>query len=194
MNKLIKKYPKTSFMVINKILWCIGFFYTIYIIQNEVPNLRQWMLGSIYTIITLPISYYLTYSFGDKDNMSKQEISPKDLKVVYIASPYSHKSRSVMRERFDKVCIVQGSYLKKYGSTHTFIGPIAMAHPIAQRTIGLPTDWEFWQTHDKAIIKKCDEMWVVAMDGWKESKGVNAEIAFANNNNIPVRIMTEGVI
>ena len=64
MHKLIKKYPKISFMVITKIWWIISFFFTIFIIQNQMPTTRQFVLGSIYTIITLPLNYWLTYSFG----------------------------------------------------------------------------------------------------------------------------------
>lgn len=63
---LIEKYPKLSFMIVTKLWWVIGFFFTIYIIQNEIPSLRQFVLGSIYTILTLPLNYWLTYCFGDK--------------------------------------------------------------------------------------------------------------------------------
>lgn len=68
MNNLIKKYPKTSFMIITKVWWIVSFFFTIFIIQNQMPSMRQFVLGSIYTIITLPLNYYLTYGFGDKEN------------------------------------------------------------------------------------------------------------------------------
>lgn len=65
---IIKKYPKTSFMVISKLYWIVGFFFTIFIIQNEMPTVRQFVLGSIYTLITLPLNYWLTYNFeGDKN-------------------------------------------------------------------------------------------------------------------------------
>lgn len=67
MNRLINKYPKTSFMIISKLLWIIGFMFTIYIIENRAPTLWQFSLASLYTIITLPVSYWLTYSFGVKD-------------------------------------------------------------------------------------------------------------------------------
>ncbi len=63
---LLNKYPKISFMVVNKIYWIVGFFFTIYIIQNQIPTVRQFILGSLFTIITLPLNYWLTYSFGDK--------------------------------------------------------------------------------------------------------------------------------
>jgi len=68
MNSLIKKYPKISFMIITKLWWVVSFFFTVYIIQNAIPTPRQFILGSIYTIITLPLNYWLTYNFGSKDN------------------------------------------------------------------------------------------------------------------------------
>lgn len=64
---IIKKYPKTTFMIIVKLYWVVSFFFTVYIIQNQMPNMKQFMLGSIYTIITLPLNYWLTYSFGEKE-------------------------------------------------------------------------------------------------------------------------------
>jgi len=67
MNDLIKRYPKTSFMIISKLWWIVSFFFTIFIIQNQMPNTRQFVLGSIYTIITLPLNYFLTYNFGVKN-------------------------------------------------------------------------------------------------------------------------------
>lgn len=63
LNNLIKKYPKISFMLILKVYWIVSFFFTIYIIQNSAPTLRQFVLGSVYTIITLPLNYWLTYGF-----------------------------------------------------------------------------------------------------------------------------------
>ncbi len=64
---IIKKYPKVTFMVISKLSWIVGFFYTVYIIQGVVPSHRQWILGSVYTIATLPLNYWLTYGFTEKD-------------------------------------------------------------------------------------------------------------------------------
>ena len=54
------------FMIITKLWWIVGFFFTVYIIQNEMPNLKQFLLGSVYTILTLPLNYWLTYEFDSK--------------------------------------------------------------------------------------------------------------------------------
>lgn len=66
MNNLIKNWPKLSFMIISKLYWVVGFFYTIWVIQGEIPSAKQFLLGSIYTIATLPLNYWLTYDFGPK--------------------------------------------------------------------------------------------------------------------------------
>jgi hypothetical protein len=62
----IDNWPKTSFIVISKLYWLTSFFWSVYVIQGEIPTLKQWMLGSLYTLVTLPLSYWLTYSFGEK--------------------------------------------------------------------------------------------------------------------------------
>lgn len=111
-------------------------------------------------------------------------------KLVYLASPYTHKDPTIMHKRFEDVCRVHANLINKHLSEYTFIGPIAMSHPVAQYG-DIPTDWDFWQTHDKAIILRCDELWVVPLDGWKESKGVQAEIAYAELLEIPVRYIAE---
>ena len=72
LNILIDKYPKTSFIIISKIMWIIGFMFTIYVIEDKLPTIRQFSLASIYVLFTLPISYWLTYGFGPKDTSCKK--------------------------------------------------------------------------------------------------------------------------
>lgn len=65
-SKFKTKHPIISFMLIVKIYWLSSFFFSIYVIQGEIPTLRQFLLGSMFAIITLPLNYWLTYSFGSK--------------------------------------------------------------------------------------------------------------------------------
>ena len=46
-----------------------------------------------------------------------------------------------------------------------------------------------WVERDKIILAKCDGMVVVTMDGWKESVGVQEEIKFCEENDIPITYM-----
>jgi len=68
MQNLINNWPKLSFMIIVKLYWIVSFSFTVFVIQNSVPTVRQWVLGSIFTIVTLPLNYYLTYNFAGAKN------------------------------------------------------------------------------------------------------------------------------
>lgn len=107
------------------------------------------------------------------------------MKMIYLASPYSHKDPDIMEKRFEDVCKAQGELIKKFGKDHVFIGPIAMSHSIAQYS-ELNTTWEFWQHQDEELIKRCDEVWLIKLDGWQQSKGVRAEIDLACKLKKPI--------
>lgn len=104
--------------------------------------------------------------------------------MIYLASPYSHSDPAVMEERFDAACKAAG-YLMTQG--HHVFSPIAQCHPIAMRTPGMPTDWQFWKAYDEQVIAACDELWVLMLDGWQESRGVAAEKEIAFRLGKPIR-------
>jgi hypothetical protein len=45
---------------------------------------------------------------------------------------------------------------------------------------------ENWMQFDLTILAICAELYVLKLDGWKESKGVQREIAFAKAKNIAI--------
>lgn len=105
-----------------------------------------------------------------------------DDKLIYIASPYSHKKRSVMALRKLIIDII-GSKLVEEGQ-HVF-GPITES-ACYQQISDVPGNWDFWGAHDKLMLSKCDEMWVLLLHGWRKSVGVQAEIKFALEHQIPI--------
>jgi len=94
--------------------------------------------------------------------------------MIYLASPYSHPDPAVREARFHAVCR-EAARLTKEG--YTVFSPIAHSHCICQH--GLPLEWIFWWRIDAEFIKRSDEVWVLMLDGWKESTGVQAEIRLA---------------
>ena len=50
-------------------------------------------------------------------------------------------------------------------------------------------DGHFWLKQDFAVLERCDELWVYKMPEWEKSKGIFAEIAFAEHNGIPVKYL-----
>lgn len=107
------------------------------------------------------------------------------MRLVYLASPYSHPDKQVQQQRFQAVCHQAAEMMR---SGELLFSPVAHTHPIAQ--FGLPGDWSFWQACDRAILERCDELAVLKLPGWDESVGVQAEIAIAKEMNMPVRFIT----
>jgi nucleoside 2-deoxyribosyltransferase len=94
--------------------------------------------------------------------------------MIYLAAPYSHRNPAVEEERFQAVCLYAAKLINS--GIHVF-SPIAHCHSIGLH--GLPGDWNFWKDFDRAFLEICDEVWVLMIDGWQESKGVHAEINIA---------------
>lgn len=65
--------------------------------------------------------------------------------------------------------------------------PIAHSHPIAQHSDIADTSWAMWQRLDEAMIARCDEVWVVMLDGWQASVGIAAELSVARDRQMPIR-------
>lgn len=104
-------------------------------------------------------------------------------KVIYLASPYSHKDPVVRLQRFQMAC---ESAAKLMEEGKVVFSPIAHSHPIEAYGMGEIKDANFWLHQDFAILSRCDEMYVLMLDGWKESYGVNREIDFANERGMKI--------
>jgi len=101
--------------------------------------------------------------------------------MIYLASPYSHPCPAVREARFRAVCRQAAEMLRR---GILVFSPIAHSHAIAAH--GLPIDWAFWQRFDIPFLEMCSEVWVLTLDGWQESRGVQAEIALARERRKPV--------
>ena len=113
----------------------------------------------------------------------------KSDKLIYFASPYSSKNPAsdvkLFEEnyRYERVMSIAAYHMRL--GVHVF-SPIVHCHPMACK-FGLPKDWEYWQTYLKLMLARCDELWVVMLDGWKESVGVQAEIDLAVELGIGIK-------
>jgi nucleoside 2-deoxyribosyltransferase len=102
--------------------------------------------------------------------------------MKYLASPYSHDDPAVRLQRFEAACRAAAILLR---NGVLVFSPIAHTHPIALAG-DLPLDWAFWQRFDREMIAACDEVIVLCLDGWASSRGVQAELAIAEEFGIPV--------
>lgn len=108
----------------------------------------------------------------------------------YLASPYAHKDEKIMYNRKVIVCNVVIKLLK---NKIYAISPIAHnTNLVDECTYKLNTGWNFWKLYDFAMLKSCTALLVLKIDGWEESIGVTAEIAYAKELGMPIEYVTEG--
>jgi len=105
--------------------------------------------------------------------------------MKYLASPYSDPDPAVRLQRFEAVCKAAAT-LMRHG-VYVF-SPIAHTHSIAMAG-ELPLGWDFWERYDREMIAACDEVLVLCLEGYNKSRGVQAEIAIAEELDIPVRFL-----
>ena len=73
---------------------------------------------------------------------------------------------------------------------YVVFSPIAHSHGVADHMPdSYRCDGDFWMGQDLPLLAKCDEMAVLCLNGWQESSGVCQEIAFAEQNSIPMRYL-----
>lgn len=101
--------------------------------------------------------------------------------MIYVASPYSHKDPAVMKERYEQVKAFTAHLMRQGLPAYS---PIVHGHDIAS-SHELPTDWEFWQQHCLAMLRRADKMIILRLDGWDQSTGVQAELDFCASCSIP---------
>ena len=102
--------------------------------------------------------------------------------TVYLAAPYSHADPRVRAERFEAANRAAAALMR---AGFNVCSPISHSHPISQ--CGVPGDWSRWELLDRWMLRHCDEVVVLTLDGWEASKGVQAELAIAAALNLPVR-------
>lgn len=103
-------------------------------------------------------------------------------KLIYLASPYSHPDPAVRLARFQAACKAAAAMM--FEGLFVF-SPIAHTHPIALAG-ELPLGFDFYAAYDELMISRCDELYVLTIDGWLESVGVTAEIEIAKRLGLPI--------
>jgi len=109
-------------------------------------------------------------------------MKPKEPLFLYLACPYSSTDSAEVLERFHRVNKAAG-ILMDMG--YVVFSPITHSHTI-EVAMERVKPWAYWQIQDLAILKRCDKLTVLMLDGWDKSVGVTDEIAFARKQGITV--------
>lgn len=115
----------------------------------------------------------------------------KDL--VYLAGPISttKPGQYLERIRAHAKCAVQ---LESQGKVNIY-SPACETHGYVELGGKIGTSWKDWKQHDLNILSRCNKLYVMLLDGWKESIGVKGEVKYALKNNIPIEFVNvEGTV
>lgn len=73
MFKLIRRWPRVSFILIGKVMSMVGYAYFLWLVNMHLGFWHTLGLVAIYSIITAPIGYFLTYSLGGDNGRDNTE-------------------------------------------------------------------------------------------------------------------------
>ena len=102
--------------------------------------------------------------------------------LIYLAAPYSHKDPKVEDERYRIVTEVAGILIVKTGCE--VFSPITHSHPLNRGAMRYgdvknarwkPT-YDFWLQFDFRMLDLADWIYILKLDGWRESIGVEKEL------------------
>lgn len=107
----------------------------------------------------------------------------KETSRIYLASPYSFPDMQVCKMRYEAVCRVAGQMI---GNGFQVFSPIAHSHPIAVNH-SLPGDFQYWRKWCLSFLDNWATHFVIlTLDGWKQSKGIQAELIYAMSKDLEV--------
>jgi hypothetical protein len=108
--------------------------------------------------------------------------------MIYLASPYTHPDPDVVAQR---VLETQRNAVALWVEHNVFVfSPIMHWHHAAVEQ-DLPTDAESWQGYNEHMMRFCEAVYVLCLDGWENSKGVAAEIRYAQLLHLPIIYLNE---
>jgi len=106
--------------------------------------------------------------------------------LIYLGQPYTDPDPHVMTNRYAHGRRAAASLFSD--GLHVY-APIVAWHDAA-KVHQLPTDWKRWRDQDLDFLERCDELYVLCLDGWAGSQGLSAEIAYATDHNMPITMLS----
>lgn len=100
--------------------------------------------------------------------------------MIYLASPYWHEDPEVRAVRVHANLVLTRKLMLAHPEINCY-SPLAYGY-------GFPAgiSEERWLAHGIAMLHICTELVVLMLPNWEKSKGVAAEIAYAEAHHIPV--------
>lgn len=111
-----------------------------------------------------------------------------DSKVLYLCCPFTHDDPAIMEHRYRTSCIAAAKLMK---SGIVVFNPLSHSVPVNEFIEGIDDQHSFWMSIDLPILHRCDEVLIVGLPGWTESRGVKAEMFEALGLSKPITQIEE---
>ena len=118
--------------------------------------------------------------------MALEYLDAMDPTLIYLASPYAHPSNTVQKARLEAVRYVCGQMVNE---GKIVISPLVYLGELAFKGVHPP---QGWYAYDLQLLARSDELIVLQLPGWEDSKGVMVEIAGAQTKGIPIHCLSQG--
>lgn len=102
--------------------------------------------------------------------------------LIYLAAPLGHRDPSVRASRFESA---NRYFVYLVRERKLVFSPLSLGASLdaADFSDGV------WYALGLQFLARCDEMRILALDGWEESVGVGLEIRYARQLRIPIYIV-----
>lgn len=106
--------------------------------------------------------------------------------LIYVAAPYAHPDAKIVQSRMTSLYSVMNIFSQRglHVITPLFMHEIVIRH-------AMKDDYAYWEQYCLNMLKRCDAMYVILLDGWAASRGVAEEIEFCVKHAIPVTYYRE---
>ena len=101
--------------------------------------------------------------------------------LVYLAAPLGHTDPSIREDRFDSVNRYCGYLIRQH---ELVFSPLSLGASLDEDAISNSA----WYARGLQMLSRCDELRIVALDGWESSVGVTLETKYARQLRIPVSV------
>jgi len=161
---------------------CLAVLISLYFIFNLSAFVTEigFLIISCYGII-----HYFVQKRKRKHKELIEEYRDTNI-CVYLASPYTHPLKEVMKRRYLTITHMS-AYLSSLGVPH--FCPITQSHVEQEVKPDLETSWNYWQKVDTEMVKRMDELWICSMKNIENSVGVKAEFNIAQNLKKPIKLL-----
>lgn len=105
----------------------------------------------------------------------------KSNELIYVACAFCQADPEIRQQRIDNVSRFCAEKMRQ--GVVVFCPLIHNYHILKY---GLPIGWSYWEQFNKELLKRCDRLYVLKLEDWEKSVGLQAEVAIARSLNIPI--------